>query len=571
MTMILVRILVAAAFVLGLNAAAQAQEQLRLELQEILILPEGGAPGVVQVQSGTIVVRTSDVSIDYQWTPPPQVIGPEGVSMTLTAQATRLAGESWVGIGVMGPGFILDPQNPGVNFWAEHQGSSNTAYVLIKPDPNLRPGDTAAISVGVTPETNVVYHYRVAGGAPPQGALNVTHDCPADIVISALPSVNCHLIITGFRRNTADPVEVIFPAELDTFGNHANGIQLQGRGSQDVFNWDQSYSWGLFVFACPGQGGTGANCYGNVTTPGPVSVPIIVRQKGLADVTVTLTFNATGGGDPRGPGARARIIDGIDFGDDQSRFALDGECDDPRFEGPGMTTTGFLSEDAMHDATDCANAYLAGLIWLVGQGGSIGDMGLLQVSNDCPTAIEISALPSVNCHLIISGFRRNTADPVEVIFPDEIDTFGNHANGIQLQGRGSQDVYSWGDSYSWGLFIFACPSQANTGANCYDSVTSPGASSTTIIVRQKGSLGAIIRLPLFAVPHGSGGGNNSGGLIIDGIDFGDDASRWARDNECDDPRFEGPGMTTTPLLPEDTGHDASDCAAAYRAGNLRLR
>jgi hypothetical protein len=55
------------------------------------------------------------------------------------------------------------------------------------------------------------------------------------------------------------------------------------------------------------------------------------------------------------------------------------------------------------------------------------------------------------------------------------------------------------------------------------------------------------------------------------IDFGDDNGDWANDNECDDSRFEGPGMTSTPLLEEDIGHDATDCRTAYEAGNLTLR
>ena len=55
------------------------------------------------------------------------------------------------------------------------------------------------------------------------------------------------------------------------------------------------------------------------------------------------------------------------------------------------------------------------------------------------------------------------------------------------------------------------------------------------------------------------------------VDFGDDSGQWANDNECDDPRFEGPGMTTTPLLEENIGHDATDCRTAYEAGRLTLR
>ena len=53
-------------------------------------------------------------------------------------------------------------------------------------------------------------------------------------------------------------------------------------------------------------------------------------------------------------------------------------------------------------------------------------------------------------------------------------------------------------------------------------------------------------------------------------DFGDDASRWANDGECDDPRFEGPGAADT-LLVEDRGHDAADCRKLFGAGRISLR
>lgn len=55
------------------------------------------------------------------------------------------------------------------------------------------------------------------------------------------------------------------------------------------------------------------------------------------------------------------------------------------------------------------------------------------------------------------------------------------------------------------------------------------------------------------------------------VDFGDDASVFAMDGECDDPRFMGDGMTSTSLLEEDIGHDATDCRTAYEAGRLSLR
>ncbi len=57
----------------------------------------------------------------------------------------------------------------------------------------------------------------------------------------------------------------------------------------------------------------------------------------------------------------------IDFGDDSSRFARDGECDDMRFSGAGMTDTTLIDSDIRHDATDCRSAYNQGR--LTYQGG----------------------------------------------------------------------------------------------------------------------------------------------------------------------------------------------------------
>lgn len=54
------------------------------------------------------------------------------------------------------------------------------------------------------------------------------------------------------------------------------------------------------------------------------------------------------------------------------------------------------------------------------------------------------------------------------------------------------------------------------------------------------------------------------------INFGSDTSEWANDDQCDDPRFIGPGVHTI-LNPDDLGTDASDCRAACLAGEAWLR
>ncbi len=116
----------------------------------------------------------------------------------------------------------------------------------------------------------------------------------------------------------------------------------------------------------------------------------------------------------------------INFGDDSSQWANDGECDDGRFTGPGLTSTPLLEEDVLADATDCRTAYNAGRLTLA---------------------------------------------------------------GVAADGT---------------------------------------------------------------------------------IDFGNDSGEWSNDGECDDMRFAGPGMTTTPLLQDDIMRDATDCRDAYSAGRLKL-
>jgi len=62
------------------------------------------------------------------------------------------------------------------------------------------------------------------------------------------------------------------------------------------------------------------------------------------------------------------------------------------------------------------------------------------------------------------------------------------------------------------------------------------------------------------------------GVSDDGVvSFGDDNGEYANDGECDDPRFVGAGMTTTALLADDILHDATDCKTAFDAGKLQLR
>lgn len=53
----------------------------------------------------------------------------------------------------------------------------------------------------------------------------------------------------------------------------------------------------------------------------------------------------------------------IDYGNDNSEWSRDGECDDPRFTGPGTHSIANL-EDMRTDATDCKRLCESGDVWL---------------------------------------------------------------------------------------------------------------------------------------------------------------------------------------------------------------
>lgn len=75
----------------------------------------------------------------------------------------------------------------------------------------------------------------------------------------------------------------------------------------------------------------------------------------------------------------------IDFGDDLSQWANDGECDDPRFSGGGVAST-LLDGDRYHDASDCSALYAAGSVQLANtddgdEAGAMLQRGMLESSD----------------------------------------------------------------------------------------------------------------------------------------------------------------------------------------------
>lgn len=189
---------------------------------------------------------------------------------------------------------------------------------------------------------------------------------------------------------------------------------------------------------------------------------------------------------------------GVDFGDNSSMFANDGECDDPRFEGPGAA--GFsIADDEMHDANDCRSMFEAGQISLIAQ-ASIAPSS---------TASTPSTRPVAN-------------QPVQ-----ETYVIGTPRGDIYGATLDDGSIYASGT-------VYGGPLDAN------------------------GSRG-------YAMPNNANVAPASAPIAT--VDFGDNSSVWANDGECDDPRFEGNGMAAA-TLDEDRGRDAADCRAAYEAGTI---
>ncbi len=81
------------------------------------------------------------------------------------------------------------------------------------------------------------------------------------------------------------------------------------------------------------------------------------------------------------PGAAKNMS--VDFGDNSSQWANDGECDDPRFTGQGMADV-LLDEDLGRDANDCRALFMSGQIQLAGTA----------VSNNPPPKSTLETCPS---------------------------------------------------------------------------------------------------------------------------------------------------------------------------------
>lgn len=195
----------------------------------------------------------------------------------------------------------------------------------------------------------------------------------------------------------------------------------------------------------------------------------------------------------------AAAVPDIDWGDDSSEYARDGECDDPRFTGTAMGAEPLLSNMGK-DATDCRTAYQAGTVTLKDE----------QAPPQAPPA----------------------APPIASADLDFGDDSGEWANDGE------------------------CDDPRFAGVDAADELVDADLLKDATDCRAAYQAGTVTFNPDY---------QPAGAAAAAAIDYGDDLSKWAKDGECDDPRFSGSGVAGE-LVEEDRGHDATDCRAAVNAG-----
>jgi len=258
----------------------------------------------------------------------------------------------------------------------------------------------------------------------------------------------------------------------------------------------------------------------------------------------------------KGGVAEVKTVDGIDFGDNSSEWANDGECDDPRFVGPG-TAVELLDEDIGRDANDCLTLYQAGEVSLAPVPADIVDEidfgdNSSEWANDGECDDPRFVGKGVDDILLDEDMARDANDCRSLFLSGEIDYLGDDPNMELI----TFDGIVFGDNTSEWANDEECDDPRFTGTGMADVLLDADLekdANDCLALYQSGSISL------------AGANQNSGS----GIDFGDDSSEWSNDGECDDPRFKGPGVADI-LLDEDLGRDATDCRTLFENGQISL-
>jgi|GEM_PF-298389 len=294
----------------------------------------------------------------------------------------------------------------------------------------------------------------------------------------------------------------------------------------------------------------------------------------------------------------------VEFGDDTSRWANDGQCDDPRFAGEGVDEI-LSPTDLMKDATDCRTLFEAGKITLAPDAAAPAEGAATPPSTGATSTPPPSTPPATGAAPTPPspptpppGPAPAAPAPAEtgIAFGDNTSEYANNGecDDGRFIGEGMASVLIGADfmkdakdcqtlleagqiSYGWEKVLDA-PADLDFGDNsssfandgrCDDPrFAGPGMAST--LIDQDALHDADDCRAFFEAGHITLAPTAPEAVDSSHIQFGDDASDWAGDEECDDPRFAGDGMANK-LNDINIGHDATDCSARFADGQITLK
>jgi Tetratricopeptide repeat len=389
---------------------------------------------------GDVQFLNDDGSLRYTirkaWTfnTPPAQLGP-GQEFTITATGSVSTTEQggFAGTQFSCGGDITQGDNRAIAR-TDQQPQLTKTFRLKAPSG---PASRSKFEINLEAEglVNDYYYEWRAGSAAVRSRLSARLDCGTLEVVRNQNSETCHIIISGWRRDTAHRVEVVFPRQSDGSGSQDRGgrtgiVVPIGQGSEAPHNmsgsrgpdgsYGKSYSWTLFVRA-----------RGNAPV-GTQSIPIIVRQQTGGQVRLAM---------------KVRVLPG--------RSKQTGA----RRDGEGTVTGGSGGRPPITRSTSPT-----------GLSARLGCSG---------TLVLVPGQESQSCTIFIKGWRTNTSDQVEVFLPQESKLRGNLGNDlVAFPGGGAMDpanMFRNGD----GEFPYGIGFRAMERA--------PGGTTMIeIVVRQKG-------------------------------------------------------------------------------------
>jgi hypothetical protein len=250
----------------------------------------------------------------------------------------------------------------------------------------------------------------------------------------------------------------------------------------------------------------------------------------------------------------------IDFGDDSSEWANDGECDDPRFAGTGSADE-TLAADILKDATDCQAAYDAGTVSFTGGDTQTAAIDYGDDTSDWANDGECDdprfSGTGVASELLDADIGHDATDCRAAVEAGTATFDGGSATTPVAEFDYGGDWSKWANDGECDDLRFTGPGTDKKLLT--DDMMGDGTDCRTLEAEGKVTIRTV-----YSPEYAAGAPYDSSD-----IEFGDNSSDYANDDRCDDPRFEGPGAASV-LLDSDLERDSADCKAAYEAGTIVL-